>query len=68
MLNLNYQPVYRTSIRYKIPVVFTIETGTNEYTNSLIEKSKKYYKTEMVFLFLSFRIHNNIYDNYYNTS
>lgn len=56
VLNFNFQPVYRVSVRCKSPVVFVIGTETDTYTSSLIEKRNKYYEREMVYLYISFQI------------
>lgn len=68
ILNFNYLPVYRAEVRLKTPVVFTIESDKDKYTSVLIEKNKKYYQTEMIFLYLSFRINTDTPENYFNSS
>lgn len=59
VLNFNYQPVYRTVIRYKTPVFFIIGTESDTYTNSIIENRKKYYESEMIYIYISFQMINN---------
>ena len=68
VLNFNYQPVFRTTLRYKTPVVFVVGTESDTYTSSLIENRKKYYESMKVYLYTRFQMTNIIQAITFNSS
>jgi len=68
MLNLTYQPVYRTALRQKSPVTVTIKVDTDKCTGLLINRNREYFRSEKFFLYISFKAKDFCCKDYYNTS
>ncbi len=68
MLNLSYQPLYRTAVRYKTPVAYTVKVDTDEYTGLLIKKNKEFYRSEKIFLYICLHSKDISNSKYYNSS
>lgn len=68
MLNLTYLPVYRTTVRQKNPVTITIKVESDVCTELLVMRNKEYFRSERIFLYISFK--TKVYQNrgYYNSS
>ena len=68
MLNLTYQPVYRTTVRQKSPVTITIKVESDECTGLLVKRNKEYFRSERIFLYISFKTKDFWNRGYYNSS